>query len=119
MLSLVLAEATPVPTPTMTVDPSTVTPGFAGFAIIALLVIAVILLLWDMQRRIRRARYREEVNRELDREAAAAAEHDAEAKAAVDATDTDNATMDAGDDSSYAEFVERIDDGATEPDAKN
>ncbi|AZS41183.1 MULTISPECIES: hypothetical protein [Microbacterium] len=62
---------TPMPTPSMTVDPVSVTPGFVGFAAIVVVVIAVILLIWDMNRRIRRVRYREEVRDELDAEEAA------------------------------------------------
>ncbi|MFE6995471.1 hypothetical protein ACFVAE_05900 [Microbacterium sp. NPDC057659] len=65
---------TPMPTPTSTVNPELVTPGFVGFAIVAVLVVAVILLIWDMNRRIRRVRYREEVREELDAEEAAARE---------------------------------------------
>ncbi|MFD5215599.1 hypothetical protein [Microbacterium sp. NPDC058345] len=81
---LLLGENTPVPTPSMTVDPESVTPGFAGFAMIALIVIVVALLIWDMNRRIRRVRYRAEVREELDAEEAAARgetpEPDADAK---------------------------------------
>lgn len=62
---------TPMPTPSMTVDPNSVTPGPAGFAVIVIIVIIVILLIWDMNRRIRRVRYREEVREELDAEEAA------------------------------------------------
>jgi len=61
-----LLAATPTPTPTPAIDPDLVTPGPFGFIVIALLAIAVVLLVWDMQRRIRRARYREEVGAELD-----------------------------------------------------
>ncbi|MGB4136432.1 MAG: hypothetical protein WA971_07705 [Microbacterium sp.] len=71
---LPFADATPLPTPTSNVDPNLVTPGFGGFAIVALLVIAVVLLIWDMNRRIRRVRYRAEVREELDAEEAARAE---------------------------------------------
>jgi cytochrome oxidase assembly protein ShyY1 len=70
--AIVRATSTPVPTPTMTVPAESVTPGVAGFLVIALLVVGVFLLVWDMQRRIRRARYRDEVNEQLDREAAQA-----------------------------------------------
>ncbi|WP_309066525.1 hypothetical protein [Microbacterium sp.] len=69
---LPFGDATPMPTPSMTVDPESVTPGFAGFAIIVLLLVAVVLLIWDMNRRIRRVRYRAEVREELDAEEAAA-----------------------------------------------
>lgn len=65
---------TPMPTPSMTVNPDSVTPGFAGFAAIVIVLIAVVLLIWDMNRRIRKVRYREEVREELDAEEAAARE---------------------------------------------
>lgn len=68
---ILFGENTPMPTPTMTVDPDLVTPGFGGYAVVALLVVAVILLVWDMNRRIRRVRYRAEVREELDAEQAA------------------------------------------------
>ncbi|MEV7631438.1 hypothetical protein AB0N64_03405 [Microbacterium sp. NPDC089318] len=68
---ILFGETTPMPTPSMTVDPNSVTPGFAGFAIIVLIVAAVVLLIWDMNRRIRRVRYREEVRDDLDAEEAA------------------------------------------------
>lgn len=71
--AIVRSTSTPIPTPTMTVPAESVTPGVAGFLVIALLVVGVFLLVWDMQRRIRRARYRDEVNEQLDREAADAA----------------------------------------------
>jgi len=74
---LLFGGNTPMPTPTMTVDPESVTPGFAGFAIIVLIVAAVVLLIWDMNRRVRRVRYREEVREELDAEEAAAHDDDA------------------------------------------
>ncbi|MEW1961240.1 hypothetical protein AB0269_02110 [Microbacterium sp. NPDC077644] len=67
---------TPMPTPSMTVDPNSVTPGPAGFAVIVIVVIAVALLIWDMNRRVRRVRYRAEVREELDAEEAAAREKD-------------------------------------------
>jgi hypothetical protein len=57
---------TATPSPSPTVDAELVTPGPWGFLVIALLAVAVVILVWDMQRRIRRARYREEVAAELD-----------------------------------------------------
>lgn len=69
---------TPMPTPSMTVDPNSVTPGPMGFAVIVIVVIAVVLLIWDMNRRVRRVRYRGEVREELDAEQAAQAQADAE-----------------------------------------
>ncbi|MGO1630187.1 hypothetical protein [Microbacterium sp.] len=80
----------PTPTPTMTVDPDLVTPGPAGFITIALLAIAVGLLAFDMLRRVRRARYREEARLALDAEEAAAHEatdDDGEPEAGGDADD--------------------------------
>ncbi len=85
-------SATPMPTPSMTVDPEAVTPGFVGFAAIVVVLIAVILLIWDMNRRIRRVRYREEVRDELDAEEAARA-----ADRATE-TDADLPVADEGDD---------------------
>lgn len=64
----VLLAATPEPTPTPTVDPELVTPGPWGFGVMALLALVVIVLIWDMLRRIRRARYREEIGKQLDAE---------------------------------------------------
>lgn len=83
---------TPMPTPTMTVAPELVTPGFIGFAAVVVIVIAVVLLIVDMNRRIRRVRYREEVRAELDAEEAALA-----ADRATE-TDADLPVADEGDD---------------------
>ncbi|MFT4282305.1 hypothetical protein [Microbacterium sp.] len=74
-----LATATPTPSPSPTlIDPDRVTPGVAGFIGIAVIAIAVVLLLIDMQRRIRRARYRSEIAEQLDAEAADARDGDAD-----------------------------------------
>lgn len=81
---LLFGENTPMPTPSMTVDPDLVTPGFIGFAAVAVLVVIVILLIWDMNRRIRRVRYREEVREQLDAEEAARAEESAADDKTVD-----------------------------------
>ena len=51
---------TPSPSPTLNVDPDAVTPGVVGFITILLLTVAVVLLILDMTRRIRRVRYRGE-----------------------------------------------------------
>ena len=91
LLYSLLAEVTPTPTPTMEVDPDLVTPGPIGFAAIALVVIFVVLLIADMQRRIRRTRYRDEVRAELDAEEAAARDGDSSAQA-------DDEKPDSGDD---------------------
>ncbi|WP_243073537.1 hypothetical protein [Microbacterium sp. SS28] len=70
--ALIHAAATATPTPTPAVDPELVTPGPWGFVAIAFLALAVVLLVWDMMRRIRRARIRSEVDEMLDAEEAAA-----------------------------------------------
>ena len=69
-LSRAASSATPTPTPA--VDPNLVTPGPWGFVAIAFVAIAVVLLVWDMMRRIRRARIRSEIDEMLDAEEAAA-----------------------------------------------
>jgi len=86
---------TPMPTPTMTVAPELVTPGFVGFAAVVVIVLAVVLLILDMNRRIRRVRYREEVRDELDAEQAALA-----ADRATE-TDADLPIVDEGDDDPF------------------
>ncbi len=88
-----IATSTPTPTPVVEPDPELVTPGFLGFAIVAVLVLAVVALVWDMQRRIRRTRYRAEIDAELDAEQ--------QADAAVLASDTDDQVVDAADDDGY------------------
>lgn len=80
--ALVRAAVSPTPSPTPAVDPNLVTPGPIGFAVMALLVVVVVAIIWDMQRRIRRVRYREEVREELDAEERAAGEGAAQAGAA-------------------------------------
>lgn len=73
MLPVMIALAT-TPTPAVTPSDEIVTPGPLGFAAVAFIGVAVFLLVWDMLRRIRRGRYREEVNAELDAEEARARE---------------------------------------------
>ena len=65
---------TPLPTPT--VDPALVSPGPVGFIAIGLVALAVIVLVWDMLRRVRSVRYRAEIAEELDAEEAALGEGD-------------------------------------------
>lgn len=55
-------------------DPTTVTPGVEGFFAIAIVALAVIYLLVDMTRRIRRVRYRGEVRELLEAEQAMVSE---------------------------------------------
>nr|WP_240977548.1 hypothetical protein [Planctomonas sp. JC2975] len=61
--------ATPSPAPT-TPNADLVTPGVWGFVITLGVGLATILLIWDMMRRVRRTRYRAEVNAKLDAEEA-------------------------------------------------
>ncbi len=70
IVAAALFATTPSPTPAPAVDPDLVTPGPWGFAAIAFIAVAVTLLIMDMLRRVRRARYREQVAAELDAEQA-------------------------------------------------
>jgi flagellar biosynthesis/type III secretory pathway M-ring protein FliF/YscJ len=82
------AATTPTPTPSPSeVDPDIVTPGVVGFLVTAFVAIAVILLVWDMMRRIRRGRVRADIQEELDAEEQAAR--------ATEATETDDQSVDA------------------------
>jgi len=64
-------------TPPPDFDPNTVTPGPAGFIAIFFVAVAVVLLGFDLVRRIRRTTYRAEIKARLEAEAAA---RDAERK---------------------------------------
>ena len=72
MFSLLNLAATVTPTPgddaslRPGLDPTQVTPGLLGFLATLFLVIAVIFLIRDMTRRIRRVRYREMANLEAE-----------------------------------------------------
>jgi hypothetical protein len=76
LLSELIAAATPSPTPfpDYTGNPNLITPGVWGFIAILVVAIATILLVVDMNRRIRRSRYREEVRIQLEEEQVAADE---------------------------------------------
>jgi hypothetical protein len=63
---------TPSPVPTSGVDADLVTPGVWGFVITFLLVVAVIVLIIDMTRRIRRVTHRAQVREALAAEQLAA-----------------------------------------------
>lgn len=60
-------------------DPSKVSPGVGGFLVIALLAVALFFLGLDLVRRVRRAKFRAEIQEEL---AAEVAERDAAAASA-------------------------------------
>lgn len=64
-----LAAAGPSGEPTLKpgLDPNQVTPGPWGFFITFGLAVVVILLIWDMTRRIRRVRYREQMEQDAQR----------------------------------------------------
>lgn len=99
MHSLLLRLATtpsPLPTPTLRdgISEDQVTPGLLGFIMTAFFVVATALLIVDMVRRIRRVRYRAQVEEER---LAAAAAADIDAADAQDGPDggTDPAAPDA------------------------
>jgi hypothetical protein len=69
LLSARLATSTPMPG--YTGDPDLITPGVVGFIAIFVVALATVLLLVDMNRRIRRTRYRAEIRELLDEERAA------------------------------------------------
>jgi hypothetical protein len=54
--------------PPIEVDPNLVTPGVVGFIATFVVGSGVLLLILDMTRRIRRVRYRAEINERLDGE---------------------------------------------------
>jgi hypothetical protein len=67
------AAPTPSPVPTSNVPDNAVTPGVWGFVITAAIGVAVILLILDMIRRLRKVNYRAEVRERIAAEQAAAA----------------------------------------------
>ncbi|MBO9577617.1 MAG: hypothetical protein J7480_02465 [Microbacteriaceae bacterium] len=64
LVNLPFVIPTPSPTPTG-IDPTQVTPGWIGFTFTAFVIVAAILLIIDMVRRIRRVRYREEARERI------------------------------------------------------
>lgn len=74
----ILEAATPTPTPTQPFDPDLVTPGVVGFLVTLGLIVATIVILISMNRRVRRVTYRAEIAERLDAEEAAALDQDAE-----------------------------------------
>ncbi|MET3768926.1 flagellar biosynthesis/type III secretory pathway M-ring protein FliF/YscJ [Marisediminicola sp. UYEF4] len=77
-------------------DPNTVTPGVIGFLATFGLALAVVLLAFDMVRRVRRTRYRAEIGEQLDAEEAEAR---AIARAEADGGTDDPADSPSTDDS--------------------
>lgn len=72
LATLVGADPTPAPTDAA----NDAGPGVWAFVVTAAVAVAVILLIIDMVRRMRRVRYREEVAARLDAEQAAARDRD-------------------------------------------
>jgi capsular polysaccharide biosynthesis protein len=69
MMSLLFAlEENPL-IPAIDVDPNSVTPGVIGFLATLFVAMGVVVIIVDMTRRVRRVRYRAEINDKLDREA--------------------------------------------------
>jgi hypothetical protein len=58
------------PTPTPAFDENLVTPGIWGFVLTIAVILAVVLLIVDMVRRIRRVTYRAQVQEQLEKEQA-------------------------------------------------
>jgi hypothetical protein len=83
-LAAALVAATPTPFPAYEGDVNLITPGVVGFFMIFLVAVATVFLILDMNRRIRRTRYRGEVREQLEAERAAA-ESAAAAKSATPA----------------------------------
>lgn len=69
-----VADPTPSPYPAYTGDANLITPGVVGFAVTFFVAAATVLLLVDMSRRMRRARYRSAVREQLDAEREASGE---------------------------------------------
>jgi hypothetical protein len=83
---LTVAAPSPTPAPVTTLNANSVTPGLVGFLAIFFVAVAVIFLMIDMVRRIRRIRYRQEIAEKLDAEQAASG-----APAVTQATSSDEA----------------------------
>ncbi|HEU0205543.1 MAG TPA: hypothetical protein VFQ74_02490 [Pseudolysinimonas sp.] len=58
----------PSPAPSPNIDANLVTPGVWGFVITVVIMIAVILLIIDMVRRMRRVNYRAQIRQRLEDE---------------------------------------------------
>lgn len=88
---------TPLPTPSLRegISEDQITPGLWGFIMTAFFVVATTLLIVDMVRRIRRVRYRAQVEEER---MAAAAAADVEAAEAQDTMDDDGSAVPQPDD---------------------
>jgi hypothetical protein len=80
LTGLPFAAPSPTPFPDYTGNPNLITPGVWGFIAIFLVALFTIFLIWDMNRRIRRSRYREEARLKIEAEEEAALAEEAEAR---------------------------------------
>jgi len=71
ILAAILA-ATPSPTPTLDPAETFYSPGTIGFLLTFFVAGAAVLLIFDMVRRVRRVRYRAEIQEKLEAEASEA-----------------------------------------------
>ncbi|MGF9647579.1 hypothetical protein AAIH32_06375 [Pseudarthrobacter oxydans] len=120
MQRLLLSLATtpsPLPTPSLRegISEDQVTPGLLGFIMTAFFVVATALLIVDMVRRIRRVRYRAQVEEER---IAAAAAADIEAAEAAEA-DSAAAGPAAGAGSAASDSYQGPADGSADADPGN
>ena len=71
MRNLLLSLLAATPAPTETADPANTwySPGTLGFVMTFIVVVAAVALIFDMVRRVRRVRYRAEIQAKLDAEA--------------------------------------------------
>ncbi|MEY4000772.1 MAG: hypothetical protein RLZZ626_1127 [Actinomycetota bacterium] len=69
---LLAAAALPTPSPSPSADPANTfySPGTIGFIMTFFVVIGAMLIIFDMTRRVRRVRYRAEIQERLAAEAA-------------------------------------------------
>ena len=73
MIDRILAVVMAVtPTPEPDFNPDSVTPGWIGFTAMFIVVLATLVLMFDMVRRVRRTRYRGEIREQLETERQAA-----------------------------------------------
>lgn len=66
--AVVITASNPSPQPNVGPDGDNVTPGVVGFLATLFIALGAVALIFDMIRRIRRMRYREEIATKLDQE---------------------------------------------------
>jgi len=96
--SAILWTATPSPEPSVypefTGDPNAVSPGVIGFLGTLFIAVATLLIIIDMNRRVRRVRYRELAQETIRNEQALADEQSLTGAAGADADGVDGAETD-------------------------